>query len=269
MRIPVIAAIFLLGVIASRAVMADARASLSAGPVARVVEVVDGDTVVLDAMVEGASQVRLVGIQAPKLPLGRKGFPKWPLAAAAKMALTKIIGEEPVRLSFGGSRMDRHRRHLAHLHLGDGTWVQGRMLRLGMARVYSFSDNRALVAEMLALEDQARTARRGIWGLRYYAVRSADDVLALSRDVGTFQLVEGRVFDVARVKGTVYLNFGANWRDDFTISVDARARRLFSEAGIDPLALNGQAVRVRGWLKRRNGPLIVVTHPEQLEVLPP
>ena len=43
--------------------------------------VVDGDTVVLESAVMGANQVRLVGIQVPKLPLGRKNFPTWPLAA--------------------------------------------------------------------------------------------------------------------------------------------------------------------------------------------
>ena len=172
-----------------------------------------------------------------------------------------------LRLAFGGARRDRHDRHLAHLYAADGTWVQGEMLRLGMARVYSFADNRSLVAAMLALERSARTARRGIWRLQFYAVRRADDLAQLHHDVGTFQLVEGRVLDAAKVRSRIYLNFGDNWRDDFTVSLDARARRLFSDAGLDALALKGMRVRVRGWLKRRNGPLIVATHPEQVEVL--
>src|SRR3546814_9669358 len=71
----------------------------------------------------------------------------------------------------------------------EGVWVQGEMLRRGMARVYTFADNRALVAEMLALEREARAARRGIWGHPFYAVRRHD---ALDRHIGTFQLVEGR-----------------------------------------------------------------------------
>ena len=36
----------------------------------QVAKVVDGDTVVLKHAIDGALQVRLVGIQAPKLPLG-------------------------------------------------------------------------------------------------------------------------------------------------------------------------------------------------------
>ena len=40
-----------------------------------------------------------------------------------------------------------------------------------MARIYSFSDNRALVPEMLAREAAARAGGRAIWALRAYAVR--------------------------------------------------------------------------------------------------
>ena len=45
--------------------------------------VIDGDTVVL----QGGAEVRLVGIQAPKLALGRPGLRDWPLATEAKELL--------------------------------------------------------------------------------------------------------------------------------------------------------------------------------------
>ena len=237
---------------------------LKPGPAATVAVIVDGDTVVLESPVDGAIQVRLVGIQAPKLPLGRKGFPTWPLAAEAKQALAKLVLGKTVSLSFGGTEKDRHGRLLAHLHRQDGTWVQGRMLSLGMARVYSFRDNRARVAEMLALESSARKAGRGIWGHPFYAVIAP---VQAARAIGTFQLVRGRVLKAARVKGRVYLNFGDDWRTDFTVMLEAKARRLFRRAGLDPLALEGRWLRVRGWLKKWNGPMIEATHPEQIELL--
>ncbi|MDH5748139.1 MAG: thermonuclease family protein [Rhodospirillales bacterium] len=230
---------------------------------ATAVSVTDGDTLILDRTVEGSNEVRLVGIQAPKLPLGRKGFKAWPLAGAAKAELEKLVLGKRLTLSFGGAPMDRHGRLLAHLHDEDGRWVQGELLRLGLARVYSFPDNRARVADMLKLEAEARAQRRGIWALRFYEVRTAETVAG---GFNTFQLVEGRVRDTAKVKGTVYLNFGADWRSDFTISVSSRAARMFTKAGIDLLQLKGRIVRVRGWLKKRNGPMIEATHPEQIEI---
>ena len=66
---------------------AAARTVSSPGTSARGVEVVDGDTVVL----EDGRRVRLVGIQAPKLPLGRPGFERWPLADEAKHALESLV----------------------------------------------------------------------------------------------------------------------------------------------------------------------------------
>jgi micrococcal nuclease len=122
------------------------------------VSVVDGDTLVLDDW----RQVRLVGVQAPKLPLGRKNFKTWPLGEASKKALERLALGKRLQLSYGGSRIDRYNRALAHLHDRDGVWIQGALLRDGMARVYSFADNRAVVATMLALERAARRERKGI-----------------------------------------------------------------------------------------------------------
>ena len=115
--------------------------ALEAGGQATVLEVVDGDTLIL----EDRTEVRLAGIQAPKLPLGRPGFETWPLAQEAKQALAGLTLGQVVTLTFGGRRMDRYGRLLAHLHLSDGRWIQGEMLALGLARVYSFADNRALI----------------------------------------------------------------------------------------------------------------------------
>ena len=236
--------------------------TLQAESFGRAVEIVDGDTLVLD----DRREIRLVGIQAPKLPLGRKGFKTWPLARDAKAALVDLALDRRLGLAFGGSRRDRHGRVLAHLYRDDGLWVQGRMLESGMARVYSFSDNRALVAEMLALEARARDARRGIWAVPYYAIRSAD-AGALEKDIGSFQLIEGRVYDVARVRGRVFLNFERDWRRDFTISLRSKVARRFRAEGLDPLDLEGRLVRVRGWLKEENGPMIEASHLEQIELL--
>ena len=226
----------------------------------RVVEIVDGDTLFLGDGV----QVRLVGIQAPKLPLGRPGFKTWPLASEAKRVLETLTLGRRVTLSYGGRRLDRYGRALAHLHRDDGLWIQERLLHMGLARVYSFRDNRAVVPEMLAAEGVARAARIGIWGHVWYRIWQQEKLYA---GLEGFQLIEGIVLKPALVRGRVYLNFGQDWRQDFTITVAPRDRRLFDRAGFDYLGLAGHRVRVRGWLKHYNGPSIEASHPEQIEVL--
>lgn len=227
----------------------------------RVVTVVDGDTVVL---ADGES-VRLVGLQAPKLPLDRPDFRAWPLADEAKATLGRLVLGREVTLAAGGREGDRHDRILAHIFDAEtGLWVQGAMLSAGMARVYSFPDNRALVAEMLAREAAARQAGRGIWGHPYYALRRPEETQDL---IGSFQVVEGRVLAAAIVRGRSFLNFGEDWREDFTASLAPPVTRSFQDQGIDPRDYEGRRLRLRGWVTSYDGPRIDITHPEQIEVL--
>ena len=124
-----------------------------ASEIARTVEIVDGDTLLLD----DGREVRLVGIQAPKLPLGREGFVAWPLADEAKAALAELTLGRDVKIAPGPAPQDRHGRLLAQLYDAEsGEWIQGALLADGMARVYSFHDNRVLIPEMLERERAAR-----------------------------------------------------------------------------------------------------------------
>ncbi|MGK2742164.1 thermonuclease family protein [Tepidicaulis sp. LMO-SS28] len=239
-------------------------------PGGTVSEVVDGDT----ARLEDGREVRFVGLQAPKLALGRKGFTPWPLAEKAKAAAEALLLGRKVALKVGGRQMDRHGRVLAHLYLTEGPeearWVQAELLRQGWARVYSFADNRACTSEMLALEAEARTAGRGIWVHPFYAVREAQDLEKLEGLTNSYQLIEGQVLRVARVRSRIYVNFGEDWRKDFTAVVHGRDSRAFGMEEPVPAALaalEGKRVRLRGWLRQRNGPEIALTHPEAVEII--
>lgn len=230
----------------------------------KVTEVVDGDTVRL----AGGRQVRFVGTQAPKLPLGRAGYPTWPLGPEAKAHLASLCLGRRVRLFTGGARQDRHGRILAHLVTEEGLWLQGAMLGAGFARVYTFRDNRALAAEMLALEAAARAVPRGLWADATYRIRKADetDLVAAVDKVPGYLLVEGRVLRSAAGGGRWFLNFGPDHATDFTASIAASDLPLFTAAGIDPATYAGKTLRLRGWLEARNGPAMTITHPEQIEV---
>jgi micrococcal nuclease len=224
--------------------------------------VIDGDTV----MLADGRQLRLAGIAAPKRPLDRPDEVPWPLADAARSALATLVLGKTVQLVERGVGSDRYGRVVAQLRTADGTWVEGELLRGGMARVGTTADDRARVGEMLALEGKARAAGQGLWADPYYRVRSADHA---GDAIGSFQLVEGKVARVATIRGVTYVEFGADWRSDFTVAIDAAARRLFVAAGLAPDSLPGRRIRVRGWLGSRYGPLIEATHPEQIELLPP
>lgn len=266
----------LVSVFLSRPVFA-AGCDLEAGEEGlQVEEIIDGDTLLLG----DGREVRLTGIQAPKLPLGRAGFEPWPKAEKAKRALVALAGAQTVTLKYGGARIDRHGRVLAHVFAGSGKggrWLQQEMIRMGLARVYTFPDNRACADELLEAEREAREAGLEIWQDPFYSIRDATDEALLDAHAGRFELVEGSVMSAALVRGRIYLNFGEDYRQDFTVTVNDKNARLLLES--EPWssllatdaggasALTGQRIRVRGWVDRYNGPEIDVTHPEQIELL--
>ncbi|HLJ19271.1 MAG TPA: thermonuclease family protein, partial [Stellaceae bacterium] len=166
-------------------------AGLEPGGSAVVQAVIDGDSLTL---ADGRT-VRMVGIQAPKLPKGRPNFVEWPFAREAQAALSELVEGRTVTLSFGGTRQDRYGRVLAQLTRDDGLWVEGELIRRGLARVYTFPDNRAAAPEMLALEREARAEKRGLWADPFFAIRGPEEA---SRFTGELTLVEGRIVDGAK-----------------------------------------------------------------------
>jgi len=245
---------------------APACENLVMAPGGVVVEVTDGDTVVLN----DGRKVRLIGTQAPKLPLGRDNSETWPLAPEAQQALSDLLFNKTVRLGFGGEELDRYDRVLAHVFVeteqGE-VWAQLFMVEQGLARVYSFPDNRQCLEPLFAAEARARAERLGIWANPYYSVRAADRPDDLRTRAGHYELVEGRVLLADRSGSRIFLNFGRFWKEDFTAVIETPALRLFEAAGMDPTVLEGALVRIRGWVDNRDGPRIEITHPEQIEVL--
>lgn len=239
--------------------------ALAPGERGIVVSALDGDTLALASGLE----VRLAGMQAPKSAPGKRGD-EAALADEARSALAALAGGRMIALYHGSARRDRYRRAVAHAVRGDGLWLQGAMLRAGLARVRTLADNRALATEMYAAEQAARAARRGIWSHPCYRVRAPDD---LDDAIDGFRIVEGRTVAAARSRGgRIYLNFGEDWRSDFTVVIARRNRNAFesawAEAGLASVsALIGRRIRVRGWLRAENGPLIEADHPERIELL--
>ncbi len=200
--------------------------------------------------------LRLVGIDVPA---------RGALARQAKEALEELVSGGGIELRFAGNPRDRQGRVLAQVYAGT-IWVQGELIRRGLARVRSSPDNRLGVVEMLALEREARRHRRGLWADPAYAVRDAD---AAAKFAGSFQLVDGTVLDAAKTGNGVVLRFGPDLSGALAATIGGSALRLCREAGLDPLALKGKRVRLRGFIDGTKRPLLAITHPEQIEILRP
>ena len=226
-------------------------------PLPRAVEAIDGDSLRL----EDGTVLRLAGILAPD----QENPAERAVAAQARATLQRLAAGRTLAAP-SPDRRDRHDRRLLHVETGDGLWLQGELLSAGLARVWTQPDAVERAKEMLALEARARADRRGIWALPSFAILTAETAgTALDR----FQIVEFKVMEVARVRGTIYLNAGKDWRSDFTARLEPKAAKLLADSGQDTAALKGRTVRVRGMLRLYNGPFLDITHPQQIEAVDP
>lgn len=225
-----------------------AEPAFTPGGSTQIREVTDGTTL---ALADGRV-LRLVGIETPL---------RGALRQQAKAALSDLVSGGTVELRFAGNPRDRQGRVLAQLYAG-ALWVQGELVRRGLARVRGTADNRVGIPEMLALERQARRYHRGIWSDRAYAVLSADDA---AQSAGTFQLVDFTVAEVANVAGEIVVSAGADRRRSLSLAIAAPAVKLCRDAGLDPMTLKGKRILVRGFIDGKVHPSIAISFPEQIE----
>lgn len=233
---------------------------LQAGEKGTVARVLDGDSLEL----ADGLRVHLVSIEAPREDEA--------LAKRAREGLQRLALERPVMLYYGGtSRLAPTARNpaasaLAHVYVrtegGRWIWAQDALLREGLARVHTRKDNTARAERLLASEAQARQEKRGLWAKPAFAVRAADKKI----EPGAFTLVEGVVLSIGESKGRIFLNFGADYRTDFTVMIAPEDGAAFGGA-LTPAGLVKRRVRVRGYVSDRGGALIRADHPAQIEVL--
>jgi endonuclease YncB( thermonuclease family) len=154
-------------------------AVLAPNDIVRVVHIVKGDEVEVEK--DGKlARVRLLGVHAFSSVMTDAQLSA--LAAGGVAALTELIGQKPVRLSFDKTVQDPSGRYLAYLDK-DGADVGHGLVAQGWAVVYTEFPF-AREQDYLAAETPARVSGRNLWGLR----PAADLVRGLRR-----QWLEARI----------------------------------------------------------------------------
>jgi endonuclease YncB( thermonuclease family) len=215
--------------------------------------VVDGRSFVL----ADGREVRLDGIEVPP---------------AQEAALAALVLGRAVTLRHAKEATDRYGRILADAVIpGDQAAAPGSlaktMLAQGLARISGRPGGAACMAELRPAEVAARAAKLGLWADPRYFPRQAEDAAGVAAERGRFTLVEGKVVSVRESGGTIYVNFGRRWSEDFTVTIPKRHERQFTAAGLEPRTLAGRHVMVRGWIEERGGPWIEASAPEQVEIV--
>ena len=224
------------------------------GFVATVSSVSDGRTLVL----ADGREVRLAAIETP--------------GAWARDALPALLTGHPITFSPLSPRPDRYGRIAARAFVvenGVPRPLETELVAKGLAfvgLVEKGSQDQACLASLLVGEAAARRNKLGLWADPDYDTKATDNPAAILGVKGRFAIIEGKVLSVRESGGTVYVNFGRRWSEDFTVTILKRISAKFVAAGIDPKRLEGRRIRVRGFVEERGGPWIEATTPEQIEI---
>ena len=207
---------------------------------------------------------QLAGLEIPNLQTGNVDF----TTDAVKTLALLIEGKELkiyITKNDGPGRLNRMNQQIVQAELKqDHVWVEGELLEAGIARVRTTQSNPEMAAAMLAAEDTARKGKRGIWADDRANIRTPENI---SSHMNSFEVVEGTPKAAAMTRNMVFLNYGDDYKTDFTVGIPSNLKIAFSKRGVDPLKLAHAKIRVRGWVQSYNGPFIEIDHPEQIEIL--
>ena len=233
-------------------------ADMEPGERGRVSSIIDGDALVLDT----GQSVRLVSIEAPVLyPRDR---PPDPHAAESARILEDLTLGRQVQLYYPGLTRDRYDRALAHVMTRDGAgpalWLNEEMVRQGAAWVRLYPDTAARGQDLLEIEQEARTARRGLWATSRYAVHPASE---LPEGASGFWIVTAQLGPILPLEDEETRFPPACRRAlqgaDMTLEIRRDAR---TTCGLQ----DGTQVRLRGFVSDGR---MDVTYPLHVEILTP
>ncbi|MCZ7584638.1 MAG: thermonuclease family protein [Deltaproteobacteria bacterium] len=214
--------------------------------------VVDGDTIVLAS----GQKIRYVGIDTPE-----NGEP---LFEEARAANDELLSAGKIHAKECEARPhDEHRRTLATVFAG-GKDVSLELLRRGLGRV--FEDGECLTGK--TLDDYFDAAigayerRLGVWRGAPARPASPDEAARLA---GQSAFVCGAVTSYYEGKFWSHMNFGADWRTDFTVSVPNASKDSLARAGFafGPQSV-GKKVLAFGHVFEHDGPKITARSPKQI-----
>lgn len=188
------------------------------------------------------------------------------LARAAQQELQALTAGKTVKLLLNPTRReDRYGRLLAQVIVpgadGQEISVAERLLADGLVHVYPLSGREIGTSELLPIEARARAQKLGLWQLP--DLQPTPPEQAQTR-YGHYALIAGKVLSARKTKTMLQLNFGPEYRTDFTVQVDKRDWSKFK--AVDLLALQGKRVLVRGYLYEDYGPAMRLTNDGQITV---
>ncbi len=220
-------------------------------------KVFDGDSVELS----DGREIRYIGIDAPETGGNR---PEEFGGAEATDLNERLVGGKQVRLEFDVEKKDHYGRTLAYVYVGE-TMINRELVASGTALAVPYPPSLRHQKELSGAMEEARRAGRGLWADPGRWMVRADDAGGFA---GESKTVVGRVVSTGTIGAGIFLNFGPDYKTDFTAFIPRDDLAYFSGEGITSPAdyYRGKTIEVTGSLYEKTGPSVTVRHPGQIYV---
>jgi len=224
-------------------------------------EVIDGDTIKLS----NGRLLRYIGLDTPEVRTKRGSqfvYDPQPFSLEAKEYNRKLVEGRAVRIEFDLEKQDKYGRLLGYCFIGD-TFVNEKLIQEGLAVLYTYPPNVKYVDKFVNSQSKARLEKRGLWG-SYTVINQAQ----AHKYIGQIRTVKGRVLNTYQSSKCVFLNFGSDYKSDFTVVIFNNALAAFTKQAINPVNFyQNKLVEVSGRVREYNGPEIIVNTPYEIQVI--
>lgn len=226
----------------------------------RVVEVIDGDTVIINDTKN--SRVRYLGIDTPEIAL--QDSPGDPMSNEASEFNSELVDGKMVRLEFDEQKYDVYGRILANVYVNN-LHVNEELLKEGLATVLIIEPNGLYSEKFNQSLDEAKNQKKGIWGdLTRLVAPQRNQKFNINPDKaeryeGKRVVVRGQIVS-SRKSDTVLV---LNMEDKLDVVIFPNDWDNFTHFGIEPESYYlDKKLDVIGRVKMHKGkPSIVVNHP--------
>ena len=172
------------------------------------------------------------------------------------------------------SSLPRDRNGVPAVQVTDswGRWVQRELIERGWARFAPDGESATDRRLLQQAEQAARAGQRGLWATAFGRVKSAQNPSELWPFLNSEQIVSGPLYRASLRGEWLYLNFGPDWRHDFTLALHYNdlVRQEWPEVIRDLSRRKsdgaGLFLEARGRVLRWNGPAMIITDPGQISI---
>ncbi len=230
----------------------------------KLLKIYDGDTILI-SLNGKQERIRFTGINTPEIDHPKYHKKGEFFGPEAKRHLNKILRKHKIsRLEFDVNKRDKYHRMLAYIFLDNGKMLNELMVEDGFAYVYNFPPNVKYTAVFNSAEAYAKRKHLGIWKNKIKTI-SANNLKKLYKNIGKYVEVKGYVTSTYKSKKAIYLNFGKNYKKDFTAVIFKNCWNLFKE---NPDSFfKYKKLKITGKLSNYNGPEIIVSNLNQIKLI--